>query len=127
MHEFAQDITVSLDEDRPGALAGIFEIISRADINIEGYAVIEGLLHFLTKDGAAARDRLQQAGVRVRRQRDVFVVYVPNRVGGAAEVFRRIADAGINVHFSYVVADNRLVIGADSIAALAELRLGGSG
>lgn len=125
MHEFAEDLTVILEEDRPGMLAEVLEIIACADVNVEGYAIIEGLLHFLTKDGSMAREVLQRAGVRVRRQREVFVVYVPNRVGGAAKVFRLIAEAGINVHFSYVLADNRLVIGADSLSTLAELQLGG--
>ncbi|MDH3497142.1 MAG: ACT domain-containing protein [Gemmatimonadota bacterium] len=127
MTELAHDLTVNLEEDRPGALAAVLGVVARAGVNLEGYALIEGLLHFLTKDAATARSALLAAGVHVRRQRDVLVVYAENRVGAAARIFRRIADAGINVHFSYVLADNRVVIGADSLAELARLGLDDAG
>jgi hypothetical protein len=126
MHEFAKDLTVNLEDDRPGKIAGVLEVVAAANVNIEGYAVIEGLLHFLTKDAATACEALLRAGIQVRRQRDVLVVYAENRVGSAARIFRRIADAGVNVHFTYVLADNRIVIGADSLAELIDLRLGES-
>jgi hypothetical protein len=123
MVEFAQDLTVSLDQDRPGALAGLFGIVARHDLNIEGYAFIEGLLHFLTTDATAARRALEGAGVRVRRQREVLVVNGRNQVGKAAAILGRIADAGVNIHFSYVAAGDRVVIGAERLEDLADLHL----
>lgn len=126
MQEIAQDVTVKLGEDRPGAIAQVFEVVAGSGLNIEGYATIEGLLHFVTRDAAAARDALRRAGIRSSRQRDVLVVRAPNRVGAAARMLRRAADAGINVHFTYVAANDRIVIGAERLEALAALDLGGA-
>jgi hypothetical protein len=123
MVEFAQDLTVSLDEDRPGALAGLFAVVARNGLNIEGYAFIEGLLHFLTRDAPGARRALEAAGIRVRRQRDVLVVPGENQTGKAAAILLRIADAGANIHFSYVAAGDRVVIGAERLTELAGLQL----
>ena len=123
MVEFAQDLTISLEEDRPGALAGVFAIVARHNLNIEGYAFIEGLLHFLTRDVSAARNALEGAGIRVRRQRKVLVVPGDNQVGKAAAILGRIAEIGVNIHFSYVAAGDRVVIGAERLEELADLQL----
>lgn len=123
MAELAQDVTVSLGDDRPGAIAHVLEIVASAGLNVEGFAVIEGLMHFVTKDAAAARNALAAAGVLVKRQRDVLVVSAPNQRGNAARLLRRIAEAGINVSFTYVAANDRLIIGADRLDDLAALNL----
>jgi hypothetical protein len=125
MVEFAEDLTVGLEEDRPGALAAVFALVARANLNIEGYAFIEGLLHVLATDASAARTALEGAGVRVRRQRKVLVVDGENRVGKAAGILLRIAEVGANVHFSYVAAGDRVVIGAERLEELAGLGLDG--
>jgi hypothetical protein len=127
MWSFAQDLTIGLQEDRPGALARVLAVLAAARLNVEGYAMIEGLLHVLAQDVTAAREALERAGVRVRRQRAVLVVEAANEVGKAAGIFRRIADAGINVHFSYVAAGDRVVIGADRLDELADLPLDANG
>jgi hypothetical protein len=121
--EFAEDLTVGLAEDRPGALAAVLALVARANLNVEGYAFIEGLLHFLTTQPTAARSVLEGAGIRVRRQRKVLVVDGQNRVGQAASILLRIAEAGANVHFSYVAAGDRVVIGAERLEELARLEL----
>jgi hypothetical protein len=125
MQEFAQDVTVDLKQDQPGTLAAVLEVVAAAKLNIEGYAAIEGLLHFVTKDASAARLALQRAGVRVSRQREVLVVDAPNRVAAAARILRRIAEAGINVYFTYVAANDRVVIGAEKLEEVARLDLSG--
>jgi hypothetical protein len=51
----------------------------------------------------------------------VVVVGVDDQPGVAARVFRRIADAGINVDYSYVANQNRMVIGADDPKQSADL------
>jgi hypothetical protein len=127
MWSLAQDLTIALQEDRPGALAQVLAVLAAARLNVEGYAEIEGLVHLLPEDVTAAREVLERAGVRVRRQRAVLVVDAANEVGKAAGIFRRIADAGINIHFSYVAAGDRVVIGADRLNELADLPLDGNG
>lgn len=118
---------MSLGDDRPGAIAHVLAVLAAADLNLEGFAVIEGLMHLVTTDASVARRALEGAGVRVRRQCDVLVVDAPNAVGAAALVFRRISDAGINVSFTYVAANDRVVIAVDRFHELAMLDLSPGG
>lgn len=116
----AKDLAVNLREDRPGQIAKAAEALAKARINADGLAEIEGMLHVLTKKTGPARQALEKAGFEVREQ-DVVIVSVENRPGKAAGIFRRIADAGLNVSFSYLAAGYSLVIGspdAEKIAAL---------
>jgi hypothetical protein len=106
----AADLAVTLAENRPGALAGAIRTIAEAGINIDGYAEMNGVVHVLTTDLAAARRCLAQAGFREVQEQDVVVVPVENEPGAAATVFQRIADAHINVRYSYMATGNRLVI-----------------
>ena len=125
MQSFAKDLTVSLQDDRPGMLARVFEAIYTAHVNVDGYAEVDGTLHVLTRNAAAARQALATAGLSAQDERDVLVLDVADRPGVAAVVFRRIADAGVNVQFSYVGTNNRLVIGSDDTRKIAGLGLGG--
>jgi hypothetical protein len=121
MHTLAKDLTIKLQDDRPGALAKALEAIAKTGVNIDGYAEIEGTLHVLTQDAPAARRALESAGVKVSREEDVVVAEVMDRPGVAANIFREIADANVNVTFSYVATDTRIVIGASNVAKVAEI------
>ena len=117
----ATDLTATLQADRPGALATAVEAIAKAGINLDGYAEFEGTLHVLTRDAPAAQRALRAVGIRVREERQVIVIGVDDQPGVAAKVFRRIADAGINVDFSYVANQNRMVIGTDDPKKIADV------
>lgn len=106
----AADLAITLTEDRPGTLAKALGSISAAGINLDGYAEVGGIVHVLTTDLAATRDCLRAAGFREMQEQDVVVVPVANEAGAAARVFQRIADAHINVRYSYLATGNRLVI-----------------
>ncbi len=121
MYKLANDLSVDLREDRPGTLAHALDAIAKPGINIDGYAEIGGILHVLTKDPATTRRALESAGCPVRGEQPVVVVGVTDRPGVAARIFRRIADAGINVNFSYLATKNRMVIGAGDIEKVAEM------
>ena len=127
MQNLATDLTLRLPQDRPGALANVAEALAQAGLNIDGYAEIDGIVHLLTKDVAAARRALDRAGVPVDSEQQVLVVELENRSGAAARTLRRIADAEVNVRFSYLAADNRLVIGVNDLRKATELQLGGAG
>ena len=71
-----------------------------------------GVVHVLAVDLAAARKCLKEAGFRELQEQDVVVVPVEDEAGAAARVFQRIADAHINVRYSYLATGNRLVISA---------------
>ncbi len=112
----ATDLTIRL-EDRPGQVAAALEALGRAGINVEGgYGnAREGVFHILVDDVAGARQALQAAGFSGDDEQDVLVLSIEDRPGAAGEVFRRIADAGVNLVFVYLATNNRLVIAADNM------------
>jgi len=120
MAHVATDLAVTLPEDRPGMLAKAVNAVSAAGLNLEGHAEMEGVVHVLTTDADAARQALEGAGFRVVREQQVVLVPVEDRPGSAASVFRRIADAKVNIRFSYLATGNRLVIAADELGDLLE-------
>ncbi len=74
-------------------------------------------------DLPSTRQCLSQAGFRELQEQDVVVVPVEDEPGAAAGVFQRIADAHINVRYSYLATGNRLVVAAaDPEAVIAALR-----
>jgi len=121
MQTLAKDFTIKLSDDRPGALAKAFEAIAKTGVNVEGYSETDGTLHVLTNDATAARQALDAAGLKVSRDEEVVVAEVADRPGVAANIFRQIADANVNVTFSYVATNNRIVIGASNVARAAEI------
>jgi hypothetical protein len=110
---FDADLAVTLDEDRPGTLAKALGCVSGAGINIDGYAEIGGVVHVLSPDQRAAHACLEQSGFRIMQEHRVVVVSVADEPGTAARVFQRLAEAHINVKYSYLATRNRLVIAPD--------------
>jgi hypothetical protein len=72
----------------------------------------------LTSDAAATKSALEKSGFRVLKEQEVVLVEVEDRPGSAASIFRRIADAKVNIKFSYLATRNRLVIAADDLKDL---------
>jgi len=118
MAHIATDLAVTLPEDRPGMLSKAVTAVSVAGINLEGHAEMEGVVHVLTTDAERTRDALEAAGFRIVREQQVVLVPVEDRPGSAAGIFRRIADARVNIRFSYLATRNRLVIAADNLQDL---------
>jgi hypothetical protein len=119
----AADLAVTLDNDRPGALAKVLGCVSAAGINIDGYSEMNGIVHVLATDVRATRECLHQAGFRELQKQEVVVVPVEDEPGAAAGVFQRIANAHINVRYTYLATGNRLVIAvADPQAVITVLR-----
>ena len=118
MAHLAEDLAVTLDEDRPGMLAKAIGCVSSAGINIDGYAEMNGMVHVLTTDLPATRRCLSAAGFKVMQEQHVVLVPVADEPGAAARVFQRIADAHVNVRYSYLATRNRLVIASDNPDAI---------
>jgi hypothetical protein len=121
MQKLAKDLTINLKADKPGAIAIATDAIANAGINLEGYTETKGIMHALTLDAPHTRRALEKAGLDVSDEREVVLIDVEDRPGVAAGIFRRIADADVNVDFSYVAANNRLVIGSKDVKKLTEL------
>jgi hypothetical protein len=114
----AADLAVTLEDDRPGMLAKAIGCVSAAGINIDGYTEMNGVVHVLTHDLRGARHCLSDAGFRIIQEQQVALVPVADEPGAAARVFQKIADAHINVRYSYLATKNRLVIASDNPQAV---------
>ena len=114
----AADLAVTLESDRPGALLKALSCVSEAGINLDGYSEMNGIVHVLATDLDATRQCLTRAGFRELQEQDVVVVPVEDEPGAAAGVFQRIADAHINVRYSYLATGNRLVIASSNPEAV---------
>lgn len=121
MTHLATELLVTLQSNVPGAVAAALEAVAKAGINLEAVTELEGTLHVLTRDAPATQRALRAAGVRVRGENVVAVIDVADRPGVAAGLFRRIANAGFNVDFSYLATRNRLVVGGGDTHRIAKL------
>jgi hypothetical protein len=119
-----QDMTITL-ADRPGTLPKATEAIAKAGINIEGGVGFpcggEGIFHVLTQDAPATRRALESAGFKINTEQQVVVVEVEDKPGTAASLYRRIADANLNVNLTSTATRNRVVVGADNIQKVTEV------
>ena len=115
------DLAVTLADDRPGMLAKAIGCVSAAGINIDGYIEISGVVHVLFTDLRATRKCLSDGGFRIVQEQQVALVPVADQPGAAARVFQRIAEAHINVRYTYLATRNRLVIAADKPQAIIDV------
>ncbi|TMG52742.1 MAG: hypothetical protein E6H84_13520 [Chloroflexi bacterium] len=107
-------------QDKPGTLAKATEAIAQEQINLEGGATFkcggEGIFHALfktEKDATSAKKSLEKIGFKVREQTPVVVTDAEDKPGGAAKIYRSIAEQEVNVNFTYLATNTRVVIGAD--------------
>jgi hypothetical protein len=117
----AVDLVIDI-ENTPGALAEIAAAISDAGVNIAAATCVgpgeQAELHILVPHAEAAKHALAISQVGVSREREVVVVEVEDRPGVLADLTRKIAKAGVNLDLVYVATRNRVVFGADDLAAL---------
>ena len=115
-----KDVEIDLDNS-PGALARMGEVLGAAGVSVEGGGAWvvngRGVAHFLFHDGAAARDALEAAGLRVAAVRDVVVLRLKQEVPGQLGMLtRRMAEAGVNIEVLYSDHDHQLVLVVDDQA-----------
>jgi hypothetical protein len=114
-----KDLSIAL-ENRPGALADMGEALGRAGVSVEGGGAWvvdgEGVAHFLFADGAAARQALESAGIRVVAEREVVVQRLKQAVPGQlGALTRRMAEAGVNIEVLYSDHDHQLILVVDDL------------
>jgi hypothetical protein len=118
-------------EDRPGELARVAEALGGAGVNIEGLCGLgvegKGVICLVVEDAAGARSALQGAGVPIEAESEAIVLDVAadaGRPGAAAEIARKVADAGVNIEVACVATHDRLVFAtSDNAKARAALGL----
>ena len=115
------DLVIAI-ENTPGALAEVAAAISDAGVNIAAATCLgagkSAELHILVPHAEAAKHALAISHLAVSREREVVVVEVQDRPGVLADLTRKIAEAGINLELVFVATRNRVVFGAQDLAAL---------
>jgi hypothetical protein len=114
-----KDIAIALRDDRPGELAKAVKAIANAQVNLEGFAEIDGKFHCVTDDPKSAKQALESAGFSVQ-ETDVLVFAAEDRPGFLANVLRAIAEQEVNVITSYVLSGTRIALGVDQPARVKE-------
>jgi hypothetical protein len=115
-----KDLSIVL-ANRPGALAEMGEALGRAGVSIEGGGAFvvggTGVAHFLFKDGEAASQALERAGIRVLAAREVVILRLrQSEPGQLGDISRRMADSGVNIEVQYSDHDNQLILVVDDPA-----------
>ena len=117
----AIDLVIDV-ENTPGALSRVADAISDAGVNIAAATCVgpgdRAELHILVPHGEAVKHALAISHVAITGEREVVVVDVEDRPGVLADLARKIARAGVNLDLIYIATRNRIVFGADDIAAL---------
>ena len=114
------DLTV-VAPNRPGMFDALRDATAGAGVAIEGICAFSAMgqktFHLLATDeqATAARRALENAGLEVRLEREVFVLRVTDGSPAIAEIARRLAQADVSVDIMYLATGDRLVLGVDSI------------
>ncbi len=88
----------------PGSFARVNQLLDREHINILALALeAGGVLRLVTDNPVHAAGILREHQYRVE-EHDVLYVSLPNDPGALSAVARLLADAGINVEYSYGTA-----------------------
>ncbi|MDR0737030.1 MAG: hypothetical protein LBF51_09435 [Zoogloeaceae bacterium] len=105
-------------ENRPGHMKRILNALEAARINVLGYSASDtgdyGIARFILDKPEAALDVLRAEGCAVTLT-EVLCVHLPNKPGELARVIGAIADASINVQYSYSLISNVIAIYAEDI------------
>jgi hypothetical protein len=117
----AVDLVIDI-ENTPGTLAQVATAISDAGVNIAAATGVgsgeRAELHILVPHAEAVKHALAISHVAVTREREVVVVDAEDRPGVLADLARKVAAAGVNLDLVYVATQNRIVFGAEDLAAL---------
>lgn len=113
------DLGIEL-EDRPGALAEMGEALGRAGVSVEGGGMFVangvGVAHFLFVDGRAAREALENAGIRVVEENEIVTLRLrQDEPGQLGKIARRMAAAGVNIRVQYSDHDHQLILVVDDL------------
>lgn len=94
--------------NQPGAVAGVYKILSEKKINVGSVMMVDtvsqGVVRFVVERAGEAQKFLEEAGYFVVPA-EVAVVDVPNTPGKLFELTKALGDAGVNIDYAYA-SDN---------------------
>ena len=113
-------------ENQPGHLKSILDAFESTGINVRGYSASDtgdyGIARFILDKPDAALDVLRARGCAAI-QAQVLCIRLPDKPGELARVMGIIAQAGINVLYSYSLISTIIAIHVDdTVSAEAALR-----
>lgn len=120
-----EELVVIVDDDRPGLLAEMGELLGSADVNIHTLAASnvngQGIIHLVVDDGEDASELLMSNGFKVDGARPVMSVTLDDQPGELGRYCRRLSDAGVSVRAVYVahrnVGETELIFAVDDLHA----------
>ena len=123
-----EEILVAVDENRPGVLAEIGELLGRAGVNIETLAATstngQAAVHLVVDDGDDAGEVLAANGFTVQGSRGVLTATLEDRPGELGRYCRRLAEAGVAISSAYVAkragGETELIFAVDDLEAAQE-------
>jgi len=108
-------------ENRPGRLATFARAMMEENINIYAFSIAEangfGVIRALVSDPERARKKLGSIGFMVTST-EVIAVQMKDEPGGLYEVAKVLADANINIEYSYAYSGRQnavLVLRVDQV------------
>jgi len=124
-----RDIYIEQDDSIEN-LVLIGEILGASGINIEGLCLTtcngRSAIHFVVNDAAAAKQVLEDSGIRITEISEVFVLdkddkCVTGKPGSFGEICRTLADHNIKINFGYPAENNRFIFGVANVKKAQEL------
>ncbi|HEV2756380.1 MAG TPA: ACT domain-containing protein [Actinomycetota bacterium] len=120
-----EEIMIAINDDRPGILAEIGELLGRAGVNIGTLAATnidgKGVVHLVVDDGDDAGEVLLANGFDVQGSRSVLTATLEDRPGELGRYCRRLAEAGVAISSAYVArrggGESELIIAVDDYEA----------
>lgn len=92
--------------NRPGMLAELTQLLSRAGVNIEALAAFghgeDGQVRIIVDNADTTRRAFQSAGISLE-EREVITTILPDRPGELARLTRALADGGVNIDAMYLL------------------------
>jgi len=94
-------------DNTPGQLVEVLRMFAREGIDMRAYSVAEnndyGVFRMIVRDPGAAVAALRREGIDAAINHMLGII-VPDKTGSTVEAFQVLADAGINVRYSYAFA-----------------------
>jgi hypothetical protein len=120
-----EEIVVIVEDDRPGLLAEIGELLGNSEVNILTIAASNingrGIVHLVVDDGDDAGEVLAANGFKVDGTREVMAVTLDDRPGELGRYCHKLSQAGVSVNAVYVsrrdAGETELIFSVDDLQA----------